>query len=280
MPHSVSTTAFDRLATDYDVIESRNPIFQWMRRRVQHAALAAFERGGRLLEVGCGTGTDALFFARRGHRVVALDPSAAMLEVAREKIALAGFSHIADFRQSGAEHLHEVIANYGKASFDGIFSNFGALNCVADLRQFARDTAILLRPGGKMLLNIMPPICPWEVFYYLFKLKPVEALRRWRGRNGARGLPVNLGNRQVQTYYHSAAAVAKNFLPAVEIEKQLALGLLLPPPYLSVVRRNQKIFNVLLNGEKILADWPLLRNWGDHVVFILRRKNQLAASAN
>ena len=274
MPHTISALAsvFDEVATTYDAIESRNFIFQWQRRRVQNAAAETFGRGTRLLEIGCGTGTDALFFARRGHSLVAFEPSGEMLAVAREKIALAGFAKTIEFKQAGAEQLDAIIADYGAASFDGIFSNFGALNCVADLRPFARAATALLRPAGKILLNLMPPICQWEIFYFLFKLKPQEACRRWLGRSGAQGLAVRLGNRRVQTYYHSRQFVAASFPPFFEIEKQFALGLFVPPPYLHAVERRQKFFAVLLKCEERLAGWPLLRNWGDHVVMILRRR--------
>ena len=274
MPHSVPSTitAFDDVAINYDAAETCNAIFQWMRRRVQSAAVSTFEHGARLLEIGCGTGTDALFFARRGHRVVAVEPSCEMLAVANEKIAQAGFSNTVAFWPGGVEITKELIQHHGAASFDGIFSNFGALNCVADLRHFARDAAVLIRPGGKMLLNIMPSVCPWEIFYYLFKLNPVKAFRRWHGRSGTGGLAVRLGNRRVQTFYHSRRFVAASFSPFFEIEKQFALGLFVPPPYLHAVARRQKIFTVLLNCEERLAGWPLLRNWGDHIAMILRKR--------
>jgi hypothetical protein len=161
---------------------------------------------------------------------------------------------------------------YGAASFDGIFSNFGALNCVADLQQFARGAARLLRSNGMMLLNIMPPICPWEIGYYLFKRQPAEAFRRWRGRSGTRGISVNVGHQKVQTYYHTSTAIVAAFLHSFEIEKQFALGVLVPPPYLHGITRYQRFFNVLLNFEKVMAGWLLLRNWGDHVVVVLRKR--------
>ncbi len=264
--------AFDEVAAAYDAVEAGNPIFQWMRRRVQRAALATFERGTRLLEVGCGTGTDALFFARHGYHVVALDPSSEMVAVASEKIVEAGFSDIVELRQSSAERMEELFEIYGAASFDGIFSNFGALNCVAGLRRFARGATRLLRPGGKIFITIMPPICPWEIGYYLFKRKTATALRRWRGRSGTRGISVKVGHRSVQTYYHNSVTLMADFLHSFEIEKQFALAVLTPPPYLHGITRYQRFFNVVLNFEKVMAGWPLLRNWGDHVVMILQKR--------
>jgi ubiquinone/menaquinone biosynthesis C-methylase UbiE len=263
---------FDEIAIQYDNVEARNPIFQWQRRLVQSEALSTFERGGRILEVGCGTGTDALFFAKHGYRIVALDPSPEMVAVASEKIVLAGFADAVELRQGNAERSDELIKFYGAASFDAIFSNFGALNCVADLRPFAHGAARLLRPGGMMMLNLMPPICPWEIFYYLAKRQPAEAFRRWRGRSGTAGISVNVGKRKIQTYYHTRAALLAAFLHSFEIEKQFALGVFVPPPYWCGITRYPKFFNVLSNYEKVMAGWPLLRNWGDHVVVVLRKR--------
>lgn len=269
---STVTAAFDTLAADYDALEARNSIFQWMRGRVQSAALSIFRREARILEVGCGTGTDVLFFAQRGHRVVAVDPSADMLAVTRQKIALAGFSHAVELVQSSAEHLNEVIERYGKASFEGLFSNFGALNCVADLRRFARNAALLLRPGGRVLISIMPSVCPWEMCYFLLRIRPREAFRRWRGRSGTDGISVRVGNQDVRTYYHSRATLAAAFSHAFDFEKQFALGLFVPPPYLHTITRYQNFFNSLIRCEELLAGWPLLRHLGDHVVVILRKR--------
>lgn len=260
---------FDSIAAHYDHLEAANPILQWMRQRVHRAALAAFHPQMRILEIGCGTGTDALFFARRGHHLVATEPSAEMLATARKKISHAGCAHYVDFMQIGAEQLQSLLEIYGKNSFDGLFSNFGALNCVADLRGFAEASTQLLRPGGKMLLNIMPPVCPWEIVYFLLHLNVREALRRWRGRTEKGGIAVRVGERYVQTYYHSCSSLKRTFSEGFEVMSQFGLGVLAPPPYLA---RNQKILRSLCWWDEKTSGLPPLRNMGDHMVMIFRKR--------
>src|SRR3546814_1016892 len=59
-------------------------------------------------------------------------------------------------------------------TFDGIYSNFGPMNCVPDLDAAAEDCARLLAPGGALVFSVMGRICPWELGHYAL-----------RGRSGA-----------------------------------------------------------------------------------------------
>jgi ubiquinone/menaquinone biosynthesis C-methylase UbiE len=260
---------FDSLAAQYDQLEAANPILQWMRQRVQAAALAAFPAQARLLEIGCGTGTDALFFAQRGFQIVAMDPSAEMLALAREKISQAGYERQAAFAQTGIEQMKSLIETYGRASFDAIFSNFGALNCTREVLGFAKCALQLLRPSGKLLVSVMPPLCPWEIVYYYLKMKPHEATRRWRGLTENGGVAVQVGERLVRTYYHLIASLKAIFEERFEIVEQFSLGVIAPPPYLS---NHVWLFKSTRWWDEKLSGWPLLRSMGDHVVMMMKRR--------
>jgi cyclopropane fatty-acyl-phospholipid synthase-like methyltransferase len=98
---------------------------------------------GRALEVGCGTGSDAIWMQQRGHEVIALDISPTAVERAQAKAEAAGvacrFIH-ADFLED------EVPDGPYQLVFDrGVFHTFGE----ADERaRFAARTAELLEAGG------------------------------------------------------------------------------------------------------------------------------------
>ncbi|HET9090789.1 MAG TPA: methyltransferase domain-containing protein [Acidimicrobiales bacterium] len=68
-----------RLARVYDAVEGERPDLE------VYAALAEQLGAHRVLDVGCGTGTLACLLARRGLEVVALDPAAASIALARRK---------------------------------------------------------------------------------------------------------------------------------------------------------------------------------------------------
>src|SRR6187397_599662 len=80
--------AYDRWAPVYDLVFG--PVFE----RGRRAALQAAERiGGRILEVGVGTGISLPDYSRR-NRIVGVDISEAMLQKARERVTEIGLSHV------------------------------------------------------------------------------------------------------------------------------------------------------------------------------------------
>src|SRR6185436_18142808 len=93
---------FDQFAHDYD--EHFGGILgRLFRRAVWRWLDSAFQAGEQILELSCGTGEDALHLAGQGVRILATDPSAGMLEVARKKILAEGGSEQIQLRQLAIE---------------------------------------------------------------------------------------------------------------------------------------------------------------------------------
>ena len=96
---------------------------------------------GRALELGCGTGTNAIFLARQGFHVTAVDCAPLALERARSKAATAGVTidwHEADVQHFGA----------GFEPFDFIFDR-GCYHCCrrVDLAGYLATLRNVTRPG-------------------------------------------------------------------------------------------------------------------------------------
>src|SRR5271170_7067170 len=72
---------------------------------------AEFERwkGKRVLEIGCGIGTDTLSFARGGAQVTAIDLTEKSLAVARQRAEVFGVGDRVRFIQANAERLSESV---------------------------------------------------------------------------------------------------------------------------------------------------------------------------
>jgi len=74
---SRTVSGYDAVALDYDRHLARD---RWMRRALWRHFARTFRPAGHLLDLGCGTGIDALYLASIGMRVTAIDASAGMVD--------------------------------------------------------------------------------------------------------------------------------------------------------------------------------------------------------
>jgi phosphatidylethanolamine/phosphatidyl-N-methylethanolamine N-methyltransferase len=132
--------AYDRWAPVYDLVFG--PVFE----RGRRAAIVAAERvGGRILEVGVGTGISLPDYART-NRIVGVDISEAMLDKARERVQVLGLDHVEAIEVMDAERLE-----FPNNSFDVVVAQYvvtAVPNPEAALNEFAR----VLRPGGEIII--------------------------------------------------------------------------------------------------------------------------------
>lgn len=211
---------FDELASSYDRSFTHSTCGMTLRQRVWERAATLFPPGARILELGCGTGEDAVHLARAGRYVVALDASAEMIRLARLKAAAAGCGGRVEFHTRPIEALAEVSPH---ERFDGVFSNFGAINCVPDLPGLVGQLAERLAPGARMLLVPMGRYVPWEWAWFLARGDSTRAFRRLRaGGVEWRGLRVR---------YPTPGALARQLAPWFQVMRREALGVALPPSY-------------------------------------------------
>jgi ubiquinone/menaquinone biosynthesis C-methylase UbiE len=97
-------------------------------------------RGARLLEIGCGMGTDLLQFSRGGARCIGIDLTPRSIEITRHRFRLYGAEGA--FMISDGECLP-----FRDDSFDVVYSN-GVLHHTPDTAGAIREVHRVLRPGG------------------------------------------------------------------------------------------------------------------------------------
>jgi 2-polyprenyl-3-methyl-5-hydroxy-6-metoxy-1,4-benzoquinol methylase len=257
--------AFDSVAADYDGPKGNNALIQRMRETVWQTLTQACSPGARLLDLGCGTGIDALELARRGYAVRATDWSPQMVERTRARAADAGLSERVTTAHLGLQELDQLRGE----QFDGIYSNFGPLNCAPDLQAVARSCAALLRPGGKLVFSVIGRICPWEFGYYMLRRRPARATVR-----GTRGIvPVHMNKHTIWAFYYTPREFYRAFAPDFALSEYQALSLFLPPPYLiSLYERARPLCNALGWLDDHLGGLPLLRDMGDHFLMVMTRR--------
>ena len=111
----------------------------------QAAIQATNKIGGRVLEVGVGTGISLPDYAR-SNRLVGVDISAPMLRKARERVAEHGLSNVEALAVMDAKHLA-----LPDAAFDVIVAQY-VITAVPDPEATLDEFARVLKPGGEIVL--------------------------------------------------------------------------------------------------------------------------------
>lgn len=257
MPRAAAAAAFDAESAVYDESFGRNPIGRLFRSVFQDRLAALFPPGARVLDVGCGTGEDAVFLAGRGVGVHALDLAPGMVAETRAKAERAGLDAS---RLAVETRAAEDVASCG-SGFDGAYSDFGALNCV-DLEAFGQGLVSALRPGAAVLFSVMGrhPL-------------PATVLHALTGRGPARGgRPPRVAGHDVPTDYLSPRRFREALGPGYVWRPLRALGVVVPDPgFGGWAERHPRLLSALATLEAAVRDVPGLRALGDHLLFEGRR---------
>jgi SAM-dependent methyltransferase len=258
--------AFDSVAADYDGPRGNNALIQDMRSEVWRWLDVTFAAGSRLIDIGCGTGLDAARMARLGHHVTATDWSPQMVKRTSDR---AHSEHLTDSVRSVALGAHEFRRLDGDAAYDGAYSNLGPLNCVTDLADVARECARLLKPNGALVFTVIGRICPWEIAHYVRRRRFGRLMVRY-----ARDVvPVSMNNHTIWTRYYSPREFYRAFSRHFTLEHYRGLCVFAPPPYLTWIReRHMRWYERLWRMDKLMAGWPVLREFGDHFLIVMRRR--------
>src|SRR5262249_23496353 len=143
--------------------------------------------------------------------------------------------------------------------YDLVFSNFGGLNCIPDLREMTRGLPRVLKPGGFVSLVIMPPVCPWELLQALRGDVRTAFRRLHPGGVGAGG-----ASPPFKPSSSRPGRVGPPLGPGYRRVAVRGLSLSSPPSYLErFSRAHPRLFRRLTRLDERLAGLPLLQAMGD-----------------
>jgi len=255
--------AFSRKAFVYDTFGENHPNLTRMRETVYRHVLDFLNPGAHILELNAGTGTDAAFFARQGFVVHATDIAPGMIGRIEEKITQSDLSDRLTVQQVSFTQLDQIDAE----PFDCIFSNFGGLNCIDDLRIVTHQITRLLQLNGIVTWVVMPPICPWD-FAAILKGDWRTAMRRLR-RGGVRA---NVEGVPVMTYYFTPRQVIAAFDDSFKVMRLQGLSIFAPPAdRKNLAVRFPRLYRLLVSVDNKLARIAPFNGWGDFFIITLRR---------
>lgn len=262
----MARAAFDQLAFGYDASFSQTPLGKLHRERVWEILdnQPWLKKKLHILEVNCGTGDDAMEWAKRGHRVLATDISPEMIEAGRKK-AGKGFESL-EFKVSGFSDISPL--EVGK-NMDLIFSNFGGLNCISpeELKESIKCFATMIKPGGHLAMVIMPDFCLWEILIFLLRGEWKNAFRRFRQPSEATIL-----GQSFPVYYYSPAQIIKLTRSDFKCLRVYPIGFFLPPSGRNhLFSRFPKWLKMLNTCENRVSRFSFLGRFSDHYLIILEK---------
>ena len=127
----------------FERIEAHRYEKEW---HIPGAAEFAGARGLRVLEIGCGIGTDGAQFAKAGADYTGVDLTEAAIGLARKNFELRGLH--GEFRVADAENLDFAIS-----SFDLVYSH-GVLHHTPETARAVREIHRVLKPGGRAIVML------------------------------------------------------------------------------------------------------------------------------
>ena len=138
--HSNVEDAYARWAPVYD------RVFTAIMKPGRLAAAEAVNRvGGRVLDVGVGTGLELPMFTG-ANKIVGVDLSGPMLEIAKKRVADAGLGNVEDLLVMNAMNL-----TFPDASFDAAVAPY-VITTVPDPARTMDEMARVVKPGGELII--------------------------------------------------------------------------------------------------------------------------------
>lgn len=254
--------AFSRTAEKYDAFAEDHPNQTRMRNKVYSHIERFVPRGARILELNCGTGTDAVELARRGYSVHATDISPGMLERLRDKVKRFDLGGKITVQQCSFTELNKIQS----APFDAVFSNLGGLNCIPNLSPVIAQLPNILRPNGLVTWALMPPVCLWEMAE-IFRGHPRLAFRRF-SKNGTRA---HLEGLYFTVYYFTPKKVVRWFGDEYDCLAIEGLSVITPTAESkNFAKRFPRLYRTLSLLDDRVASLPPWRGWGDFFLITMR----------
>jgi ubiquinone/menaquinone biosynthesis C-methylase UbiE len=127
----------------YELVEAHRYTKEW---HIPGAAEFDKARGLKVLEIGCGLGTDGAQFAEAGADYTGIDLTEAAVELARKRFEL--FDLPGSFRTADAENL-----DFADESFDVVYSH-GVLHHTPETGKAIQEIHRVLRPGGRAVVML------------------------------------------------------------------------------------------------------------------------------
>ncbi|MDG6929300.1 MAG: methyltransferase domain-containing protein [Nitrososphaerota archaeon] len=266
--YSSVASAFDSASEEYDFTIDHNYINAWIRAKSISSLLSIAGHGDALLEIGCGTGAEAVKISGHVRKIIATDISESMIDILKLKIRARNLQgKIIPFRLAASE-ISRLEGAIGAEEIRVAYSFNGALNCEPRLAAFVEHLDRLLAPRGYFLCSIRNAVCASEMVAHLSAFRPGKGVPRRK-----QPMMVSVGGRDIPALYYTPMSFAEKFRERFRLLKLTAIPAFLPPAYLSdYYVRSKPVGSILERLEALLADKAPFNRLGDQSLLVLQKK--------
>ena len=229
-------SAYNQIATEYDTTVGMYAVSARAKRMAIEVIRAVTPSKGRLLDVGCYTGIEALALAGAGNQVLGVDLSPEMVRLAQSKAKQRRLDAQVRFVTTRASDL-DLVSSDRLAPFDTVYSVYGTLNLEPQISRFKEALLRCLKDGGAFVCGLLNPTV-------LYELLVAPILLQFHGfrKLAKRAVPtrIGLGNQRVLTYLYTPSEFAKLMAPEFSLEETRGLHILYPPPRPTRGKRSER----------------------------------------
>jgi len=120
-------------------------------------------KGKKVLEIGCGLGTESINFARAGAELTIIEISSRSLELCKKRFEVFGLK--AEFIQGNAEELDKLIPKEAHGTFDLVWS-FGVIHHTPFPEKVVAGIKKILKPKGEIRMMVYSKVS-YKLFWLL-----------------------------------------------------------------------------------------------------------------
>lgn len=261
-------TAFDSASEEYDFTISHNYINTWIRKRSIQELLKHAKPSDTLLEVGCGTGAEAIEISRSVSRIIATDISDKMIEILNKKVGARGLSGKIFPLQVRAADVSRVAEITAFGHVDLAYSFNGALNSEPELDRFVEGLSSLLAPRGYFICSIRNSFCLSEALSHAAVLQFEKMAPRKK-----QPIMVSVGGMDIPAFYYPPTAFLSFFTGKFQLKKLTGLPAFMPPAYLSdYYIKFKNVASLLEKLESTLGGHFPFNRVGDQSLLVFQKR--------
>jgi len=268
--YSAIAEAFDSASDEYDFTINQNFINVWIRKKSIRELLSIVKPEDVLLEIGSGTGAEALELSKSVRGIVATDISSKMVSLLRRKIQARGLEEKIKPIRLGAFEIEKARDYLPNGKTRVAYSFNGALNCELRIREFPSSLWKVLEPGGLFVCSVRNTLCLSEALSHasVFQLNRMAPRKK-------QPVMVSVGGMDIPSYYYPPGKFVEFFRSYFKLKKMIGLPALMPPAYLSnVYVKVRKVLFFLENAENALAGLYPVNRFGDQTLLVFERRDR------